>query len=69
MIDKEQFRKVKPEFIKLIKKNGFDYITTYCALANLSLFAAYEFIKEDFPEKAEWCDENIKRLKEFYGYK
>lgn len=69
MHDKKDYIRVKKEFIKLIEKNGFDYITTYCSLAALPLIVAYEFIKEDYPEKTQWCDDNIKRLKEFYGYK
>lgn len=69
MQSKEDFRRVKNEFIKMIEKNGFDYITTYCTLSGLPLIPAYEFIKEDYPEKTKWCDDNIKRLKEFYGYK
>lgn len=69
MHDKEDFRRVKNEFMKMIEKNGVDYITTYCTLSGLPLIPAYEFIKEDYPEMGEWCDANIKRLKEFYGYK
>ena len=69
MFDKELYRKVKPEFIKSIQRNGFEFITDYCVLTGLSLFVAYEFIKEEYPEKSDWCDFNINRLKKIYRYK
>ena len=75
MFNVEDFRRIKPELIKIIEKKisdkqGLqDEITTLAQAYGVPLTVLLTFVIEEFPEYTEECEARITRLNEFYGVK
>lgn len=73
--DIEKYKNIKytkeyEKLVKDIKSTGliYDDISRFCATTHSNIVATYIFLKEDFEEYSEICDEKIKTLKGFYWY-
>lgn len=75
MFNPDDFRRIKPELIKIITKkiddnqNLQEEITMLAQAYGVPLTALLTFVVEDFPEYTEECEQRIERLNEFYGVK
>jgi hypothetical protein len=65
----EDFRLRKGDILTQVEIHGVESISSFCAMVGIPLVAAYTYIKEDMPEYAEFCENRIEELCEFYGYK
>lgn len=70
MFNPEDYRHLKHIIISHFTKKGIDSekVSEYSSLTGVPVVVLYTYIKEEFPEQGEFCDERIKKLKEFYGY-
>lgn len=70
MFNAEDYRHLKEVTIDHFIKKGLDKakIVEYASLSGIPLTVIYTYIKEEFPEKGEFCDREIEKLRKFYGY-
>lgn len=66
MFNKEDYRHLKSQIIVKIKKDGIEVVPEYAALTGVPLIVQYELILEDMPEHKEYCENQIKLLREFF---
>ena len=75
MFNPEDFRKNKPELLKLIARDlegGKELTASVTSIAQgygVPLVCIYTFIMEEWPEHVETCEMKIKQLNEFMGIK
>ena len=75
MFNPEDFRKNKPELLKLIARDlesGKELTSSVTSIAQgygVPLVCIYTFIMEEWPEHVETCAIKIKQLNEFMGIK
>jgi len=69
--NKKDFLNQKEQVIKNFKKNPItsDKITDYAVMTGIPITVVCEFVKEEFPEHTEICDEKIAAIKEFFNIK
>ena len=75
MFNPEDFRKNKPELLKLIARDlesGKELTSSVTSIAQaygVPLVCIYTFVMEEWPEHVETCEMKIKQLNEFMGIK
>ena len=62
------YSNAKNDLIKHVKRKGIEDVSFYCACNSLPLYVAYTYVKEEYPEHNDYCNEQLKTLREFYGY-
>jgi len=74
MFNPDDFRKSKPDLMKIIKRNlekGKELVDTISSLNNYGVpyVCIYQYVIEDMPEHTETCKMKIKQLNDFMGVK
>ena len=75
MFNPEDFRKTKPDLLKIIKrdidkgKGLIESVSTIAQAYGVPLVCIYQYIIEDMPEHTATCEMKIKQLNEFMGVK
>ena len=64
-------KNIEKQLIKCYQKYNFERFHEFCVLNCVSLIESYEIVRDftDNQEHKEFCQQNIDRLKKFYGVK
>lgn len=65
----ELMRSQKDVIVKYFTDHNINKVAIYSATTFIPLVAIYTFLLEEFPEHKDLCEQKLKELEEFYGWK